>query len=248
MLPTVASLDSRWYAQFEKNWDNRIFREFILPRIDTEKSVLDYGAGRGHVPHMNFKGMARFVAGVDPEPAVFENPYLDDARILELPRAVIPYDDDTFDVVFADNVMEHVADPATTFREIRRVLKPGGVFLAKTPNKWHYMPMIARCTPTWFHKAVNRRRGREEHDTFPTCYRCNSAGDVHALARETGLEVRTIQRIEGRPEYLRFNPLTYTCGRIYERVVNSSGIFEPLRCVLMFEVAKPKSSQNASAV
>lgn len=241
MLPTVASLDSRWYHQFEKNWDNRIFREFILPRIDASKSVLDYGAGRGHVPHMNFKGLARFVAGIDPERAVFENPYLDEARILELPKAVIPYDDATFDVIFADNVMEHVSDPATTFREIRRVLKPGGVFLAKTPNKWHYMPLIARCTPTWFHKAVNRRRGREEHDTFPTCYRCNSAGDVNALAREAGLEVRTIQRIEGRPEYLRFNVLTYACGRVYERIVNSSEAFAPFRCVLMFEVARPAS-------
>ena len=151
MLPSIESLDSRWYPQFKTNWDNQIFREFILTRIDDRKSVLDFGAGRGHVPHMNFKGLVNFVAGVDPQRSVFENPYLDDARILELPSAVIPYEDATFDVVFADNVMEHVSDPVTTFREIRRVLKPGGFFLAKTPNKFHYIPLIARCTPTWFH-------------------------------------------------------------------------------------------------
>lgn len=240
MLPSVTSLDQRWYPQFRKNWDNQLFRDFILPRIDPTKSVLDYGAGRGHVEEMNFRGLAKFVAGIDPEPAVFENPYLDEAKILELPKAVIPYDDDTFDVVFADNVMEHVADPIVTFREIRRVLKPGGVFLAKTPNKWHYMPMIARCTPTAFHRAVNRRRGREAHDTFPTCYRCNSSGDVRALAAQSDMEVRTIRRIEGRPEYLRFNALTYACGYLYERLVNSASAFEMFRCVLEFEVAKPR--------
>jgi SAM-dependent methyltransferase len=239
MLPSIESLDSRWYPQFKTNWDNQIFREFILTRIDDTKSVLDFGAGRGHVPHMNFKGLVNFVAGVDPQRSVFENPYLDDARILELPSAVIPYEDATFDVVFADNVMEHVSDPVTTFREIRRVLKPGGFFLAKTPNKFHYIPLIARCTPTWFHRAANRWRGRDEHDTFPTCYNCNCTGDVRLLARETGLKVREIHHIEGRPEYLRFNPLTYACGWAYERLVNSSSAFKALRCVLIFELEKP---------
>lgn len=240
VIPNVRTLDQRWYPQFEPNWDNRLFREMLLGRIDGGKRVLDYGCGRGHVEHMNFKGIARFVAGIDPEPAVFENPYLDEAKILELPSAVIPYEDASFDVVFADNVMEHVSDPVRTFREVSRVLRPGGVFLAKTPNKWHYMPLIARCTPTWFHKAVNRRRGRQEHDTFPTCYRCNSAGDVRRLSRMTGLEVREIRRVEGRPEYLRFNAATYACGRLYERLVNSTSALEPFRCVLMFEVAKPR--------
>lgn len=239
MLPSVTTLDGRWYPSFEPNWDNRIFREFLLTRIDSTKSVLDYGAGRGHVEHMNFRGIAKFVAGIDPEAAVFENPFLDDAKVLELPEAIIPYPDGMFDIVFADNVMEHVQDPLQTFREVRRVLKPGGVFLAKTPNKWHYMPLIARCTPTWFHKAVNRRRGREVHDTFPTCYRCNSAGDVRRLAAMTGMQVRTVQRIEGRPEYLRFNALTYACGRLYERTVNALDALEPFRCVLVFEVARP---------
>jgi len=240
MFPSVKSLDVRWYPEFEPNWDNRLFRELLLRRIDRSKRVLDYGCGRGHVEEMNFRGIAEFVAGVDPDKAAYNNPFLDEARILELPSGKIPYGDASFDVIFADNVMEHVANPLAVFVEIRRVLKPGGVFLAKTPNKWHYMPLIARCTPTWFHKAVNRRRGRLELDTFPTYYRCNSSGDVRSLAARSGLEVRAVSRVEGRPEYLRFNVASYALGRLYERVVNANSVLEPLRCVLTFELSRTR--------
>ncbi|MEI2780661.1 MAG: hypothetical protein V9H25_05130 [Candidatus Competibacter sp.] len=44
----------------------------------------------------------------------------------------------------------------SVFREVARVLKRGGVFLFKTPNKTHYMPTIARLTPHRFHQFVNR--------------------------------------------------------------------------------------------
>ncbi len=40
----------------------------------------------------------------------------------------IPYDADTFDVVHASSVIEHVLDVEKAFAEIYRVLKPGGVF------------------------------------------------------------------------------------------------------------------------
>jgi 2-polyprenyl-3-methyl-5-hydroxy-6-metoxy-1,4-benzoquinol methylase len=46
----------------------------------------------------------------------------------------IPYDDETFDVAYAGEVLEHVYDPDLLIRETRRVLKPGGHLIATTPN------------------------------------------------------------------------------------------------------------------
>jgi ubiquinone/menaquinone biosynthesis C-methylase UbiE len=40
----------------------------------------------------------------------------------------LPFEDASFDVVLAENVMEHVADPDTVFAEVYRVLRPGGGF------------------------------------------------------------------------------------------------------------------------
>ena len=153
----------------------------------------------------------------------------------------IPYEDREFDVVFADNVLEHLEAPLTVFREVARVLAPGGVFLFKTPNKWHYMPTIARLTPHGFHRYVNRLRGRAEVDTFPTRYQANSKGTIIHLARESGLLVEALETVEGRPEYLRMTALTYFLGAAYERLVNSTERLALLRILLVGALRKPKS-------
>lgn len=231
-------MDRAWYPTHANNWDDELFRARLLERIGPSTVCLDYGAGRGNVAQMNFRGRAGHVAGIDPEPAVMQNPFLDEAAVFDVTTNRIPHADARFDVVFADNVMEHVADPVQALNEIRRVLKPGGRFLAKTPNKWHYMPTIARATPTWFHRFYNRLRGRSVVDTFPTLYRCNTAAAVRANAAAAGLVVRRIEHIEGRPEYLRLFALTYAVGMAYERLVNANSSLAPLRCVLIFELER----------
>lgn len=231
-------MDEALYPKFTKNWDDVLFRERLLKLIDKDKVCLDYGAGRGNVSQMNFRGIAKHIAGIDPEPAVHRNPYLDEAAVLDLSTCKIPFNDATFDVVFADNVMEHVDEPNVVLKEINRVLKPGGRFLAKTPNKWHYMPIIARATPTWFHRAYNRMRGRAALDTFPTRYRCNTERTVRRLAQANGFSVDKVDLIEGRPEYLRMFAATYLLGWLWERTVNSTSLLKPVRCVLVFELQR----------
>lgn len=109
----------------------------------------------------------------------------------------------------------------------------------KTPNKWHYMPTIARLTPHGFHQYVNRLRGRAEVDTFPTRYRTNTKGDVLRLATQSGLQVVNVERIEGRPEYLRMAWPLYLIGTLYERLVNSTSLLAPFRILLVGTLRKP---------
>lgn len=235
---TTKFLDDKLYPNYNDSWDNDVFRKEILKYLQPHYKCLDYGAGRGNLPQMNFKGIADFVAGVDPSDAVFENPYLDEAKLIDLKLNVIPFDENTFDLIFSDNVLEHIENPGVILKELFRVLKPGGVFLAKTPNKYHYMPLVASFTPTWFHVYYNKLRGREEIDTFPTRYKLNTAKDIKNNIKNTSFSVMNIEYIEGRPEYLRIFPLLYLTGFIYERIVNSSGLFKKIRCVLMFTLKK----------
>jgi SAM-dependent methyltransferase len=236
MTQLVARLDRGWYPDFHRNWDDQLFRERIVSHLRPDSDLLDLGAGAGIVPQMNFRGMAAHVCGVDLDPRVVTNPALDEGRIASAEG--IPYASDRFDIVFSDNVLEHLTEPARVFREVARVLRPGGVFLFKTPNKWHYMPTIARLTPHRLHQYVNRLRGRAETDTFPTRYRANSQRDVARLAAGAGLMVERVELIEGRPEYLRIAWPMYVLGFAYERLVNASEIFASLRILLVGTLRK----------
>ncbi|MBX3705069.1 MAG: class I SAM-dependent methyltransferase [Pseudomonadales bacterium] len=236
MSRLVNWFDRTFYPTFERNWDDMLFRERVLARVRPDSVVLDVGAGAGIVAAMNFRGRVARICGIDLDPRVVVNSNLDEGRVAD--ASDIPYPDASFDLVFADNVMEHLEDPVGVFREIRRVLKPAGLLLFKTPNSTHYMPLIARCTPHRFHQMVNRMRGRHESDTFPTRYRANNVAQIERLAASTGWDIVRIERIEGRPEYLRWSGVAYALGLLYERLVNSTEGLAALRVLLVAELRK----------
>ncbi len=233
----VARLDRRLYPGVTDNWDDVLFRERILAELRPEMVVLDVGAGSGLVPHMNFRGRCAHIVGIDPDERVAENAFLDEAHVGFADS--LPFEDERFDLVFSDNVLEHLDEPARVFAEVGRVLKPGGRFLVKTPNKHHYVAWIATLTPHAFHRFFNALRGRPETDTFPTRYRANSPGTLRRLAANAGLDVIAIDLIESRPEYLRITWPTYLVGWAYERLVNSASFLAPLRVLLTATFQKP---------
>jgi SAM-dependent methyltransferase len=237
MTSIVEKLDKSLYSQYFNNWDDALFRSRILPHIASESVVLDLGAGAGIVGEINFKGLAKKVCGVDLDPRVVSNPMLDEGKISDVGN--IPYENAAFDVVFANNLLEHLGNPPAVFKEVYRVLRPGGIFLFKTPNRWHYVPLIAILTPHSFHEWVNKIRGRAEEDTFPTRYLVNTRKDVTRYANEAGFALEALEQIEGRPEYLRISWPTYLIGAAYERLVNSTEGLAQLRVLLIGHLRKP---------
>jgi SAM-dependent methyltransferase len=236
MPSMVERIDRALYPGVKSNWDDDLLRQSILEHLRPDSNILDLGAGAGILPQMNFRGRAARVCGVDLDPRVLDNPMLDEAKIAD--GASIPYGNAMFDVVFADNVLEHLAEPLIVFREVKRVLKPGGIFIFKTPNKQHYMPAISRMTPHSFHRFYNRKRGRAGEDTFPTHYRANTRRDIKNLAAGAGLTIKNLSLIEGRPEYLRLSAVTYLAGAAYERLVNASSGLARFRIVLIGTLSK----------
>jgi hypothetical protein len=76
-------------------------------------------------------------------------------------------------------------------------------------------------------------------DTFETHYKVNTASAVKRLSLQIGFEVTECRLVEGRPEYCRIHPALYLCGIAYERFVNSSEIFAPLRVIVLGTLRKP---------
>lgn len=236
MNSLVGRFDRKFYRHFESNWDDQEFRRLILENVESDYQILDLGAGAGIVKQMNFRGVVNRVCGVDLDQRVEENPYLDEGRVGQ--GESIPYADGSFDLVFSDNVLEHLSQPEIVFKDVARVLRPGGKFMFKTPNKYHYIPLVARLTPHKFHAFINKLRGRKEIDTFPTRYRANCRKDIHKLATMTGFRVTDMSLIEGRPEYLRISPILYPFGILYERLVNRFECLSGFRILLIGSLIK----------
>ena len=217
-------IDRFFYSNYGDRWDDLLFKKEVEQFLDLSQHLLDLGAGSGNNPLMNFRGKVGRVVGVDPDPCVLQNPFLDEAKVGK--GEIIPYGEETFDAVISANTLEHVNDPARYFQEVNRVLRPGGLFFVKTPNKYHYVTVIARLTPISFHRFYNKLRGVNKRDVFPTRYKANDTQKLHHLAKLSGFEVVSINLLEGRPEYLRLFWPTYLCGLLFERLVNR---FEQLR-------------------
>jgi SAM-dependent methyltransferase len=100
---------------------------------------LDFGcAGGGYDEEMLARGVEA-VSGLD-----VEESRIAEAKCRNLPNAeytkfdgrTLPFTDGTFDGIFMNEVFEHVADERRALAEIFRVLKPGGLLVLISPNRW----------------------------------------------------------------------------------------------------------------
>ena len=232
----IQILDKYLYPDFKDNWDNILFRNRVLEYVSPESKLLDLGSGAGILTELNFKDSVSYVCGLDLDSRILLNPYLNEAKVGS--AEFIPYDNETFDAILCNNVIEHLANPTKVFRAVNRVLKKGGIFIAKTPNKYHYVTLLSKLTPHWFHTFFNRLRGRLEEDTFPTYYRANTRSKILKLAKLTDFEILFIDLIEGRPEYLRISWITYLIGKLYDKIVSSAEFLQHFRIVLIVCLVK----------
>jgi hypothetical protein len=126
--------------------------------------------------------------------------------------------------------------------EVRRVLRPGGVYVFRTPNRWHYVAMTARLTPHWVHRLVaNRLRGLppDTHEPYPTFYAMNSRPALESAACEAEFAIRELRLIEKEPSYGMLARPLFFAFMAYERVVNSNPRFERFRANLLGVFEKP---------
>ena len=117
--------------------------------LKPEMTVLDLGAGRGgqfddelgyRKDLVKLQGKVARVTGLDVDPAVLDNPYVDEAMVYGGGR--MPFGDGTFDLIVSDWVLEHILDAPLFASEAGRILRPGGWFCARTPNSFSIVALV----------------------------------------------------------------------------------------------------------
>ena len=227
------TLSIKFYPPMSYKDDNVIFYEWIKSYLKPDHIILDCGAGTGLLNPYNFKGHCKKVVGIDLDERVLKNPLLDEAYVENFMYPYFP--EQSFNIVFANNVVEHIKKPAEFLKEMKRILRPEGVLFIKTSNRWHYVGVIGSFTPHWFHRFYNKLRGVREEDVFPTFYKINQIIQIKNLGKKLNFNYE-IKFFEGRPEYLTLNPIMFFLGVIYERIVNLFPFCKIFRSVILLKI------------
>lgn len=79
------------------------------------------------------KNLSARISSCQPHTHVLADASPSDARIERIDATAIPFPDNSFDVVIANHVLEHIPDYRKALSEFFRVLKPGGIAILQTP-------------------------------------------------------------------------------------------------------------------
>lgn len=174
-------------------------------------TLLNFGAGRGaelldetctlRQQLRMLKGKVARVVACDIDKVVLENQGADETTVID-PAKPLPYPDETFDIIVADFVFEHVTAPGLVAAELRRILKPAGWICARTPNKYCVVSLCTRMIPNSFHRRLLRwvQPERKTVDVFPTVFKLNSKRNL-AKWFPNDIYDNFTYRYEGEPAY-----------------------------------------------
>jgi len=189
--------DSKWginYNAVGQRQVTRKLRKALGHEPGRYDRALEIGAGTGYFTlNLLRAGVVREAVATDISPGMLSR-LERSAEEFGLPvetaaceAAELPFDDDTFDLLFGHAILHHLPDLGAAFREFRRVLRPGGV-VAFCGEPSHYGDRIAEwpkrgaraVAPMWRaliraapRAAGNGTGGEEDH--------LEQVVDVHAF-------------------------------------------------------------------
>ncbi len=147
----------------------------------------------------------------------------------------LPFRDCAFDLVTANFVVEHLDYPVAVFKELSRVLEPGGHLLIRTSNRLNYFFFIASLAPTRLKTAVAHAVYGRDVPVHRARYRLNNPAALKRICRVSGLALEEMTMNES----LHFvHPLVFAVSLFVEWVL-SVGPLENLRNTIIAAYRKP---------
>jgi ubiquinone/menaquinone biosynthesis C-methylase UbiE len=171
--PTRRDFESPTFAQHFARRTAVKDAAFFLPYLHAGMQLLDCGCGPGSIS----VDLAELVApgglvGIDTSERNLEAARtlarergLSNARFEHADIHSLPFDTGSFDAAIVSRVLEHLPDPVAAMREVRRVLKPGGVVGVASPD--YGGTIIAPIDPLLEQWVALHRQHRESYGGNP---------------------------------------------------------------------------------
>mgnify|MGYP002626982560 CR=1 FL=1 len=129
---------AKLYRPFIQSFESNLYDKLcgrILREIRPDMSVIEIGCGSGQLSIPLSRYAASWEA-TDFSPEMIDQasrrPHEDNLRFFVRSASDLPYEHGTFDAAVASNVLHVMPHPERALRELRRVLKPGGLLIAPT--------------------------------------------------------------------------------------------------------------------
>jgi len=113
-----------------KSWDVLRTIQFLEQHVPKDRAVLDIGAFASEIVVALHRAGFRNLAGVDLDPQIARMPYNGAIKYEVANFLETRFPDASFDAITSISVIEHGFDGGRLFKEMSRLLRPGGYFIA----------------------------------------------------------------------------------------------------------------------
>ena len=126
---------------FNETTIEHLHRYAIAMEFCSGKTVLDIACGEGYGSNL-LSAKATHVTGMDADAITIEKATAkykrDNLYFVQSKAEKIAAADTEFDIVVSLETLEHLSDHTAMMKEIKRVMKPGGLLIISTPDKKEY--------------------------------------------------------------------------------------------------------------
>lgn len=189
---------------------NQYYHELRAPLITLARGnprrVLELGCAAGQTLAYFKQRGATYVAGIEISPDVAEiarqRPEVDEVLLGNVEQIELAYPAESFDLIIAGHVLEHLVDPWTVLKRLYSLLKPGGQLIGALPNiRYHSVILPLLFKGKWQYEQTGIMDW--------THLRFFSHSTIADLLRSTGFQVDAIVPESGGPRAGMVNRLTF---------------------------------------
>lgn len=129
----------------ESNYFEHVRYELLESLPHNLDKVLEIGCGKGRTLAWIKEQMAcKWVAGVEinQKAAADSSKCVDDLYIGDIETLELPISENSLDAILCPDVLEHLVDPWSTLKRLKKYLKPNGILIVSIPNVRNYRVVL----------------------------------------------------------------------------------------------------------